>query len=42
MKQMVANSIVGVTPKQVEKSDLFLEKLISKNVEKTMKQKRSR
>ena len=41
-KQIVANYIVGVTPKQVEKSDLVLEKLISKNVSKEMKQKRSR
>lgn len=41
-KVLVANVIVGVSPKEVEKSDLVLEKLISKNVSKEMKQKRSR
>lgn len=41
-KELVANVILGVSPKQVEKSDLILERIINKNVTKAMKEKRSR
>lgn len=41
-KLLVANVILGVSPKQVEKSDLTLERIINKNVTKAMKEKRSR